>query len=321
MSELLDLAIIGGGPAGLSAGLYATRGGLANVTMFELGMPGGQITSSSEIENYPGVAEVVSGLDFMQSWTPQATRFGLKVEMDEIVRVSRDGELFIISSALGNNYKAKSVIVATGSKPKKAGFNGELEFFGRGVSVCATCDGFFYKGKEVIVLGGGDSAVEEAHYLSKICKKVYLVHRSDRFKAAPNSVERVQHTQNIEIITNATVERVFGDVSGVLGAELLIDGTTKRTIDAPGLFTFVGREINNAVLAQEDGSWLCDMSGRGEIVVDLRMKTSAKGLFAAGDVRIEAARQVVCAAADGAVAALEAIAYVDRFDEKTKATK
>lgn len=168
---MLDLAIIGGGPAGLSAGLYATRGGLKNVVMFEKGMPGGQITGSSEIENYPGQkAPGESGIDFMSTWVAQCTHFGLKHEMAGVERVMKNADgSFTVKLEGGKEEHAKAVIVATGSTPRRAGFAGEDEFFGRGVSTCATCDGFFYKNKEVAVLGGGDTAIEEALYLANIC--------------------------------------------------------------------------------------------------------------------------------------------------------
>ncbi|MDD3466758.1 MAG: FAD-dependent oxidoreductase [Campylobacterales bacterium] len=307
---MLDLAIVGGGPAGITAGLYASRGGLKDVVMFDMGMPGGQITQSSEIENYPGIKEVVSGLDFMQDWLPQAERFGLKFDMNGVESISKNSDgSFKIALLDGSSRDAASVVIATGSVPKKAGFEGEDEFFGKGVSTCATCDGFFYRGKEVVVLGGGDTALEEAHYLAKICKKVYLVHRRDSFRAAPSTVERVKHTENIELILGSAVKKVSGDAMGVSSVEL----DNGKVLDVPGIFVFVGRNVNNGVLKQADDSFLCELVPSGEIKVDLRMKTSVKGLFAAGDVRSEAARQVVCAAADGAVAALEAISYVDEF--------
>lgn len=310
---MLELAIIGGGPAGITAGLYASRGGLKDVVMFDMGMPGGQITQSSEIENYPGVKEIRSGLDFMQDWLPQAEQFGLKFEMSGIDKITKNSDgSFKIALLDGTSKDAVSVIIATGSVPKRGGFDGEEEFFGKGVSTCATCDGFFYKGKEVVVLGGGDTALEEAHYLAKICKKVYLVHRRDTFRAAPSSVERVKHTENIELILNASVKKVFGDTMGVNGVELAT-ANGDRTLDVPGIFVFVGRNVNNGVLVQADGNCLCELAPSSEIKVDLKMRTSVPGLFAAGDVRSEAARQVVCAAADGAVAALEAISYVDNF--------
>jgi thioredoxin reductase (NADPH) len=308
---MLDLAIIGGGPAGLTAGLYATRGGLKNVVMFEMGMPGGQITGSSEIENYPGQAEVVSGMDLMANWPEQCQRFGLKHEMNQITSVIKDDNIFKITGIDGKTYEAKTVLMATGSVPKRAGFKGENEFFGRGISTCATCDGFFYRGKEVAVIGGGDSAIEEAVYLSKLCSKVYLVHRRDTYRAAPSTIEHMKHTENIEEVTNVTVEEVFGDMSGVLGLRVKHKETGEvRELPTPGVFVFVGRDVLNAPLKQEDGSFLCDVNESGEVIVDLKMRTSVPGLYAAGDIRIDASKQVVCAAGDGATAAVNIIEYI-----------
>lgn len=309
---MIDLAIIGGGPAGLSAGLYATRGGIKNVVLFEKGMPGGQITGSSEIENYPGVKEVLSGLDFMQPWQEQCFRFGLKQEMVEVQRISKKGQTFEIYQNDGKVIEAKAVIVATGGRPKKTGIKGESEFWGKGVSTCATCDGFFYKNKEVAVLGGGDTAIEEAIYLTKMCKKVYLIHRRDAFRAAPVTLEHAKKNEKIEFLTPFVVEEIKGDSMGVTGILLKnIQTEEKKELQIPGIFIFVGYEVNNQILKQEDGSMLCDVDQYGSVVVDLSMHTSIEGLFAAGDIRIQASKQVVCAAADGATAALQAIAYLD----------
>ena len=308
---MLDLAIIGGGPAGLTAGLYATRGGLKNVVMFEMGMPGGQITSSSEIENYPGQTEIVSGMDLMANWPEQCQRFGLKHEMAQIDRVTKAGDVFTLTTNDKKEFQAKTVLIATGSVPKRAGFKGENEFFGKGVSTCATCDGFFYRGKEVAVIGGGDSAIEEAVYLSKMCSKVYLVHRRDTYRAAPSTIEHMKHAANIEEVTNVTVEEVYGDMSGVQGIKVKHRETGEiRDLPTPGVFVFVGRDVLNAPLKQEDGSFLCDLNEAGEVIVDLRMRTSVKGLYAAGDIRIDAPKQVVCAAGDGATAAVNIIEYL-----------
>ena len=308
---MLDLAIIGGGPAGLTAGLYATRGGLKEVVMFEMGMPGGQITGSSEIENYPGQAEIVSGMDLMANWPEQCQRFGLKHEMNQITSITKENDIFNITGVDGKKYEAKTVLMATGSVPKKAGFKGENEFFGRGISTCATCDGFFYRGKEVAVVGGGDSAIEEAVYLAKLCAKVYLVHRRDTYRAAPSTIEHMKNTANIEEVTNVTVEEVFGDNSGVLGLRVKSKETGElRDLPTPGVFVFVGRDVLNDPLKQEDGSFLCDTNEAGEVIVDLKMRTSVKGLYAAGDIRIDASKQVVCAAGDGATAAVNIIEYI-----------
>jgi thioredoxin reductase (NADPH) len=308
---MLDLAIVGGGPAGLTAGLYATRGGLKNVVMFEKGMPGGQITSSSEIENYPGVSEVKSGLDLMANWPEQAMRFGLKHEMKEVLRVSKDKEIFKLAIGGGDVVEAKSVIVCTGATPRRSGVKGEDKFFGRGVSTCATCDGFFYRGKEVVVLGGGDTALEEALYLSHICSKVYLVHRREEFRASPVTVEKVKKSENIELVLNSVVEEIYGDNMGVTGVITKNKDGQTRDISVPGIFVFVGMNVNNSILLQEDGTYLCDLDANGNVIVDLKMHTSLKGLFAAGDIRCEASKQVVCAAGDGATAGIQALEYVN----------
>ena len=308
---ILDCAIIGGGPAGLTAGLYATRGGLENVTMFEKGMPGGQIMQSSEIENYPGVTGEISGMDLMMPWPAQCQKFGLKHDMSEVKRVSKEGDIFKIYKEDNSIIEAHSVIVCTGSSPRRAGFAGEDELFGKGVSTCATCDGFFYKGKDVAVIGGGDTALEEALYLAKICSKVYLIHRRDSFRSAPNTIKRVKNTSNIELVLNSTPQEVYGDNMGVLGLRVKDSSAEILDIKVLGVFVFVGNDVNNESLIQEDGTSLCDLNNSGEVVVDITMKTSVEGLFAAGDMRIHAPKQVVSAAGDGAVAALGVISYVD----------
>jgi len=310
--DILDCAIIGGGPAGLTAGLYTTRGGLENVVMFEKGMPGGQITNSSEIENYPGVTGEITGMDLMMPWPEQCKKFGLIHEMVSIDKITKENDIFTIYKEGGDTVKAHSVIIGTGSSPRKAGFKGENEFFGKGVSTCATCDGFFYKGKEVVVIGGGDTALEEALYLAKICSKVYLIHRRDKFRSAPNTIQRVENAKNIEIILNSTPQEVYGDKMGVTGIKIIDNNDIIRDIEVPGVFTFVGNDVNNQTLKQDDGSFLCDVNASGEVIVDLSMKTSIEGLYATGDMRIQAPKQVVSAAGDGAVAALQAIHYVDK---------
>lgn len=311
---MLNLAIIGGGPAGLAAGLYATRGGLKDVVLFELGMPGGQITGSSEIENYPGVATIMDGLSFMQPWLEQCFRFGLKQESKKVVKVVKNkDQSFSIFTDSGDEFKAKAVILATGSEPRKAGFKGENEFFGKGVSTCATCDGFFYKNKEVAVLGGGDTALEEAIYLTNIVSKVYLIHRREGFRAAPITVEKAKKNPKIEFVLNAIVDEVYGDNSGVTGVRVKFnDGKTKE-LKVPGIFTFVGLNVRNSIIKNDD-KFICNTNETGQVEVDLKMQTSIKGLFAAGDIRQDAPKQVISAAGDGAVAALSAMNYIENLD-------
>jgi len=258
----------------------------------------------------------ITGMDLMMPWPEQCQRFGLKHDMSEVKSVSHNEDgTFTITKENGETVDALSVIIGTGATPKRAGFKGEDEFFGRGVSTCATCDGFFYKGKEVAVIGGGDTALEEAIYLANICSKVYIVHRRDTFRAAPNTVERVMKTENIELVLNASINEVYGDKMGVTGLSVK-QPEGDRNIDVPGVFTFVGMNVNNGVLKKEDGSFICDMNDAGEVIVNLRMKTSTPGLFAAGDIRIDAPKQVVAAAGDGAVAGVNVIHYVDSVKNK-----
>ncbi|MDM5263842.1 thioredoxin-disulfide reductase [Sulfurovum sp. XTW-4] len=308
---MLDCAIIGGGPAGLTAGLYTTRGGLKNVTLFETGMPGGQITQSSEIENYPGFFEHdKTGMDFMDTWQKQCFHFGLRHEMKKVERVAKTGEHFTVTLEGGESVEALTVIVCTGSTPKRAGIKGEDEYFGKGVSTCATCDGFFYKDKPVTVLGGGDTALEEAFYLSNICSDVYVVHRRDTFRAAPATIDRAMRKENIHFVTNAVIDEIVGDAMGVTGVNIKHNDGTMTHMDNTGLFVFVGHNVNNEVLKDQNGDFICEMNQRGQVIVDLCMRTSVEGLYAAGDIRIEAPKQVVSAAGDGSVAALQVISYI-----------
>ena len=307
---MLDFAIVGGGPAGLTAGLYATRGGLKNVTMFEKGLPGGQITQSSEIENYPGQIEVVTGMQMMDKWPEQCQRFGLKHDMSEVKQITKQDDIFTIILGNKKEIQAKSVLIATGSVPKPANIKGEIEFFGRGVSTCATCDGFFYKNKEVAVLGGGDTALEEALYLANICSKVYVIHRREEFRASPITVEKVKSNSKIELVLNSGIKKVYGDNMGVTGVLTIDHDGKERDLSVPGIFVFVGMLPQNKIL--KDGKkTLCELNSAGEVVVDLKMQTSLPGLFCAGDLRCDAAKQVVCAAGDGATAGVNIIKYIN----------
>jgi len=307
---MLDVAIIGGGPAGLSAGLYASRMGL-KTKIFEKLTPGGQITLSSEIENYPGVCDVKSGLELMQCWPAQAKKFGCEIESNEVKNITKEGDVFKIT-LVDKVEEAKTVIIATGASPKRAGFENEEKFIGRGISTCAVCDGFFYRNQEVAVIGGGDTALEEALYLSTIANKVYLIHRRDKFRAAPATIKRVLSNSKIEILYNSKVKKVYGEqfVDGLI----IQKDNQEIDLKVPGVFVFVGNIKNTDVLKTDDG-FICDMCEDGSVCVDLNMNTSLSGLFAVGDIRQEAKKQVVCAAADGAVAALEAVKYIDNQGE------
>lgn len=312
---MIDLAIIGGGPAGLSAGLYATRGGIKDVVLFEKGAPGGQITGSSEIENYPGVKEVKSGLDFMDPWIEQCFRFGLRQIMSEVIRVEKKDKHFVIIHNEGKGevvQEARSVIISTGGRPRRSGIKGEAEFWGKGVSTCATCDAFFHKKKEVAVLGGGDTALEEAIYLTKFASKVHLIHRRNAFRAAPITIKHAKANPNINFLTPHVVDEICGDANGVTHLRVKnLDDNSIFDLPVSVIFEFVGYEVNNHILLQKDGSYICELDKFGSVIVDLKMNTSTSGLFAAGDIRIDAPKQVVCAAGDGASAALQAISFLE----------
>ena len=302
-----DVIIIGAGPTGLSAGLYTSRMGLDTLILEKL-TPGGLITQSSEIENYPGVCEKVTGLELMQCWPDQAMRFGAKIESEEVNQIQIvpsskfEVSLFKIKTPK-KEYLSKAVILATGATPKRAGFEGEEEYIGKGVSYCAVCDGFFYKNMDVAVVGGGDSALEEALYLSNIAKKVYLIHRRDEFKAAPKTVKEVKEKENIEILYNTTVKKVYGHPF-MQGAVINTLGEEKE-LKIDGIFVFVGMNVNSDLVKD-----LCELNEIGEVKVDLNMKTTLEGLYAAGDVRENSVKQVITAAGDGATAALNVVKYV-----------
>jgi thioredoxin reductase (NADPH) len=303
---MYDLIIIGAGPGGLSAGLYAGRMGLETLIIEKLS-PGGQITQSSEIENYPGVCEAKTGLELMQCWPEQTMRFGAKIISEEVNELRiENGEWRIKTHQ--NEYTSKAVILATGATPKKAGFKGEEEYIGKGVSYCAVCDGYFYKNMDVAVVGGGDSALEEALYLSNIAKKVYLIHRRDKFRAAPATVEKIKQKENIEILYNTTVEEVKG--TPFLQNAVINTGGEKKELKIDGIFIFVGLDVNSSLVKD-----LCKLNEYGEVVVDLNMQTSLPGLFAIGDVRQNSVKQVIASAGDGSVAALNVVKYVKNLKD------
>ncbi len=299
---MYDVIIIGAGPGGLSAGLYTGRMGL-NTLIIEKLTPGGQITQSSEIENYPGVCEVKSGLELMQCWPEQTMRFGAKIISEEVISIHQNGTSEFNIKTSVNEYQSKAVILATGATPKRAGFKGEKEYIGKGVSYCAVCDGYFYKNMDVAVVGGGDSALEEALYLSNIAKKVYLIHRRDEFRASPLTVNKVKEKENIEILYNTTVEEVNG--TPFLQNAVINIKNEKKDLKIDGIFIFVGMNVNSSLVKD-----LCKLNEYGEVVVDLNMQTSLPGLFAIGDVRQNSVKQVIASAGDGSVAALNVVKYV-----------
>jgi len=298
-----DLVIIGGGSAGLSAAIYALRARLDVLLVEKMGM-GGQIMTADVIENYPGFKSL-SGMELMQKFEEQANDLGLKTEYKTVTGIVDAGEKKIVKTD-GGDIETKAVIIATGANPRKLGVAGEEKFTGRGVSYCATCDGPFYKDKNVVVVGGGDTAVKEAVYLTKIAKKVILVHRRDRLRAEKIMQETLMANPKVEFIWNSVLEEVLGDDSGVTGVKIkhVNDGT--RAIDTDGVFIFVGIETNTSFVD-------VTKDAKGFIVANQKMETSVKGIYAAGDVRNTPLRQVATAVGDGSIAAVMAEEYISHL--------
>lgn len=304
--DLIDIAIVGGGPAGLTAAVYAARAMLKTV-VFEAGLPGGQIVTTAEVENYPGFPEGVSGLDLGDHFAQQAETQGAEIrKFAPVERIEKADHGFTLTVD-GEPIDARSVIVATGATPKKLGIPGEAEFTGCGVSWCATCDGMFFRGREVAVIGGGNSAIEEALYLSKIVSRVHLVHRRQGFRADTVLVERARAAENIEFHLDRTpVEIVAGDgCVGGLKVQSTIDGT-EETIPLSGVFEFIGTDPQSELLAD-----LIELEGGYAPFKGGGVETVVSGLYVAGDVVASTLKQVVTAAAAGAIAADKAIHYVE----------
>lgn len=302
---MYDLVIVGGGPAGLSAGIYAMRAALHTV-LIEKGMPGGQIALTKEVENYPGIEEV-GGFELCEKFLNHAKRYDLEIRENEVTRVEPGVDYHEVVLNDGTRLHAHSVILAPGGSARKLGVPGEMEQYGKGVSYCATCDGFFFRGKTVVVVGGGDTALEDALYLSKICTKVYLVHRRDEFRGSRILQQRVFGEPRITLVLDSVLDNIVADDQGVTGvtARNVKTGETHE-IATDGVFIFVGFRPNNALVPAG-----VKMNAAGYVVTDEKCETSLPGIFAVGDLRQKYANQIVLAAADGCVAALAAAHYVE----------
>jgi thioredoxin reductase (NADPH) len=301
-----DLVIIGGGPAGLAAGLYAGRAKL-DVLLLEKGAPGGLAATTEGIENYPGFPEGVGGPDLMEKMLAQAQKFGLEVKSAAVESISWANGHFQVKTE-DEVYPGLAVILATGAEPELLHVPGETEFRGRGVSYCATCDGAFFRGKTVAVVGGGDAAVEEAVFLTRFAEKVYLIHRRGELRATKVVQQKAMVNPRIEFIWHNVVEEIFGGKT-VEGMQVKdVRSGEKRRLDVDGVFIYVGQKPASRLVKE-----LVELDPRGYIITDENMQTSFPGLFAAGDVRKKLLRQVVTAVADGAVAAVAAEKYVEEL--------
>jgi thioredoxin reductase (NADPH) len=294
-----DVVIIGGGPAGLTAGVYTGRAQLGTVIL-EVGLPGGQIAQTDEVENYPGFPDGVTGPELSQRMVAQAEKFGARIVMDEALGLERhpDGGFLVAGSEA--DYHANAVIIATGANPRRLGVPGEDELYGRGVSTCATCDGFFYRGKEVVVVGGGDAAVEEGFFLTKFASKVTVVHRRDELRANKAAQERAFANPKMEFVWNTVVTEVLGDDGQVVGVNTSNTLTGEHGhISADGVFIYVGHEPNTGYL-----SGTVDLRPSGYVDVRNEVYTSMPGVFAAGDVSDEVYRQLGTSVGAGTRAAM-----------------
>jgi len=303
-SRRVEIAVIGSGPAGLTAAIYAVRAG-RDVLVIE-GMPGGQLTTAADVENFPGFAEPVSGPELMTRMRAQAARLGARfmsglVEAADLLR--RPFRLRVT----GGEVTCEALIIATGATPRKLGLEAEEKFFGRGVSYCATCDGTFYRGQVVAVVGGGDTAVEEASYLANIAEKVYLIHRRDRLRAKGLMADKVLKNPKISVEWNSVVADILGDEQGNVRAITLHntrDGS-ERTLEVAGVFIAIGHEPQSGIFRGQ-----VETDDRGYIVTR-NTRTNVEGVFAAGDVQDVRYRQAVTAAASGCIAAMEADTYLE----------
>ena len=306
MSETIDIAIIGGGPAGLTAAIYGARARV-NTHVFETAFPGGQIVSASWVENYPGFPEGVSGADLGDLMTKQAEKAGAQFHnISPVEAIRRNGEDFVLTVD-GKDIDARVVILATGAIPKKLGIPGEADFTGRGVSWCATCDGPLYRDKTVAVIGGGDSATQEALYLAKIAKEVHLIHRREELRATQCLQDQCFFLPQITIHLYYSIPEIVGEGGKVAGLRLVskTDGVEK-VLPVDGVFEFVGIDAQSGLVAD-----LCELDEAGFVKVDRNGVTSCPGLYAAGDVSDYELKQVVTACARGAFASYHAAHYLE----------
>ncbi len=308
MEKVYDMIIIGGGPAGYTAALYAVRAGLDTLLIERLSA-GGQMTLTGDIDNYPGFEEGIDGFSLGMKMKQGAERFGAKTKYAEVISVDFASGIKKIVTA-EKTYLSKTVVISTGASPKELGIEGEKELVGKGVHYCAHCDGRFYKDKTAIVVGGGNSAFEDALYLSRLAKKVYLIHRRDSFKASRIYQTELIKAENTELILNSTVTGFIADnkISGVVIRNTKTEKTSEILCD--GVFISIGRKpitefLSNSVLLDE----------HGYIIADESTKTNIDGVYAAGDVRVKKLRQIVTATADGAVAVHYAEEYLGNYDK------
>lgn len=304
-----QVTIIGTGPAGLTAAIYAARAAL-NPVIFAGMQHGGQLTTTTEVENFPGFAEGIMGPALMHAMTAQAERFGTKIVYEDITKVDFSSKIHALWTSGGQRIESKTVIIATGATAKTLGLPDEAALMGRGLSTCATCDGFFYKGKKVAVVGGGDSAMEEATYLAKLCSEVLLIHRRSEFKASPIMVERARKDPKIRFMTPYEVVKPLSGPGGVNGVTLRhLENGDVHNVQIDGLFMAIGHRPNSEIFLP-----YVDVDGQGYIKTVAVTATKTPGIFAAGDICDSVFRQAITAAGMGCQAAIQAQRYIESLE-------
>lgn len=308
--EKVRCLIIGSGPAGYTAAIYAARADLKPV-LYEGLQSGGQLTTTTEVENFPGYPQGVEGPKMMEDIRAQAERFGTDIRFAIVTNVDLSKRPFKVEADDGKKLLADTLIIATGATAKYLGLESEKTFSGKGVSACATCDGFFYRGQDVAVVGGGDTAAEEATYLSKLCRKVYLIHRRDELRASKAMQHKVLNTPNIEVIWNHVPIEITGDFKGVSGVRLQnVKTGEEKHIDITGFFVAIGHKPNSDLFVNQ-----LDMDEQGYLIAAPNSsKTNVEGVFVAGDVRDRVFRQAITAAGTGCMAAIEAERFLSMED-------
>ena len=301
-----DLIIIGGGPAGLTAALYALRSG-NKVTLIEQGAPGGHLLKTEKIDNYPGFANGILGIELATNMFQQINNYNnLTLETQTVVSIKKEAHKLLVTTGSGNTIEGQALILAMGGNPRLLEVPGEIEYIGKGVSYCAICDGFFFKDKVTTVVGGGDTAVEDALYLAKIAKEVHLVHRRDTFRASKILTEQLKNHENIHLHLNCTPKAILGDKKvEKIEIECTV-GKANKTVETNGIFVAIGQKMNTDFLDNQIA-----LNKDGRIIVDHKMATDVDGIFACGDIVAKSLYQVSTAVGDGAVAGQEAVYYIE----------